>query len=101
MTSRSTVERVSQGSTRRAGGIESLETRKVTLPEGQPFRPANVLDVPGTEGIRTDFEAVVVAIGMKSASLRQDLAGNILRRRRQTWADDCRGGCGIRKECGT
>lgn len=59
----------------RAGGIGSLETRKVTLPDGQPFRPANILDLPGTDVFRTDFEAVVVAIGMKSASVRQDLPG--------------------------
>ena len=61
--------------TEKGGGIESLETRKVGLPEGQPFRPASVLDVPGTEATRTDFEAVVVAIGMKSGAARQDGPG--------------------------
>jgi NADPH-dependent glutamate synthase beta subunit-like oxidoreductase len=35
--------------TEKGSGIGSLETRKVTLPDGQAFRPASVLDVPGTE----------------------------------------------------
>jgi dihydropyrimidine dehydrogenase (NAD+) subunit PreT len=47
-------------------GISGIETKKVQLPEGQPFKPAHVRDVEGTEGVRTDFEAVVMAIGMRS-----------------------------------
>lgn len=43
-----------------------FDTIKVELPEGNPFSPANVRDVPGTEGVRTGFSAVVVAIGMRS-----------------------------------
>jgi dihydropyrimidine dehydrogenase (NAD+) subunit PreA len=46
--------------------ITSIETKKVQLPEGQPFKPANVRDVEGTEGVRTGFSAVVMAIGMRS-----------------------------------
>jgi dihydropyrimidine dehydrogenase (NAD+) subunit PreA len=47
-------------------GISGIETKKVQLPEGQPFKPANVRDLQGTEAIRTDFNAVVMAIGMRS-----------------------------------
>lgn len=42
-----------------------LETLKVSLPEGQPFKPSSVQDLPGTQGPRTGFEAVVIAIGMR------------------------------------
>jgi dihydropyrimidine dehydrogenase (NAD+) subunit PreT len=52
-----------------------LETIKVELPEGQPFSPANVHDVPGTEGTRMDFSAVIMAIGMRSAMPREKVDG--------------------------
>jgi dihydropyrimidine dehydrogenase (NAD+) subunit PreT len=52
-----------------------LETIKVELPEGVPFRPANVHDSAGTEGTRTGFTAVVVAIGMRGALPRQHAEG--------------------------
>ena len=61
--------------TRKGDAIGSLETMRVTLPEGKAFRPASMLDVPGTEGVRTDFEAVVVAIGMKSGAAVQTQPG--------------------------
>jgi NADPH-dependent glutamate synthase beta subunit-like oxidoreductase/dihydroorotate dehydrogenase/Pyruvate/2-oxoacid:ferredoxin oxidoreductase delta subunit len=47
-------------------GVSGIETKKVELPDGLPFKPANVRDVEGTEGVRTDFSAVVMAIGMRS-----------------------------------
>ena len=47
--------------------VTGLETIKVELPDGKPFSPANMRDIPGTEGMRTGFEAVIVAIGMRSA----------------------------------
>ncbi|HEX5808274.1 MAG TPA: FAD-dependent oxidoreductase [Anaerolineales bacterium] len=47
-------------------GISGMETQRVELPEGLPFKPANVRDVDGTEGIRNDFSAIVMAIGMRS-----------------------------------
>ena len=47
--------------------VSGLETLKVALPEGVPFKPANVCDVPGTQTSRTDFRTVIVAIGMRSA----------------------------------
>jgi dihydropyrimidine dehydrogenase (NAD+) subunit PreT len=47
--------------------LSGIETIKVELPEGKPFSPANVRDLPGTEGRRTDLPAVVVAIGMRAA----------------------------------
>ena len=55
--------------------ITGIETKKVQLPEGQPFKPASVRDVEGTEGIRTDFSAVVMAIGMRSYLAREQVDG--------------------------
>ena len=43
-----------------------LGTMKVTLPEGQPFKPSSVRDVPGTQSEVAGLEAVVIAIGMRS-----------------------------------
>jgi dihydropyrimidine dehydrogenase (NAD+) subunit PreT len=48
-----------------AGRIASIETRKVSLAPGTPFSPANVQDLPNTDGRRDGFEAVVIAIGMR------------------------------------
>lgn len=56
-------------------GVSGIETKKVQLPEGQPFKPANVRDVEGTEGVRTDFNAVVMAIGMRSTIAREQADG--------------------------
>jgi dihydropyrimidine dehydrogenase (NAD+) subunit PreT len=55
--------------------VTGLETIKVELTEGMPFSPANVRDVAGTEGKRADFNAVVVAIGMRSELPKQQLEG--------------------------
>ena len=56
-------------------GISGIETKKVQLPEGQPFKPVNVRDVNGTEGVRTDINAVVLAIGMRSHVAREQMDG--------------------------
>lgn len=56
-------------------GILGIETKKVQLPEGQPFKPANVKDVDGTDGIRTDFNAVIMAIGMRSTMPKEQVDG--------------------------
>jgi dihydropyrimidine dehydrogenase (NAD+) subunit PreT len=48
-------------------GVGGVETIKVELPAGKPFHPSNVQDVAGTDGLRTDVNAVVVAIGMRPA----------------------------------
>jgi dihydropyrimidine dehydrogenase (NAD+) subunit PreT len=55
--------------------ITGIETKKVQLPEGQTFKPANIRDVAGTDGIRTDFSAVVMAIGMRSYLAREQVEG--------------------------
>ena len=55
--------------------ISGIETKKVQLIEGQPFKPANVHDVEGTDVIRTDFNAVVMAIGMRSYFAREKVVG--------------------------
>ncbi|HLO29273.1 MAG TPA: FAD-dependent oxidoreductase, partial [Anaerolineales bacterium] len=61
----------------RAAGrtVVGIETKKVQLPEGQIFKPANIRDVDGTEGVRTDFNAVVMAIGMRSSMAREQAQG--------------------------
>ena len=60
---------------RDAKGISGIETKKVQLPEGQAFKPANVRDVDGTDVISTDFNAVVMAIGMRSNVAREQADG--------------------------
>jgi len=55
--------------------ISGVETIKVELPEGKPFSPAEVRNVPGSESTRTGFGAVVVAIGMRSALPREQAEG--------------------------
>jgi NADPH-dependent glutamate synthase beta subunit-like oxidoreductase len=55
--------------------VAGVETIKVELPEGKPFSPTNVHDVPGTEGKRLGFSAVVMAIGMRSELPRQQVDG--------------------------
>ena len=52
-----------------------LQTRKVVLPDGQPFRPSNVQDVVGTESETVGIEALIVAIGMRSERTRIDAPG--------------------------
>jgi dihydropyrimidine dehydrogenase (NAD+) subunit PreT len=56
-------------------GISGFETKKVQLPEGQPFKPSNIRDLEGTEGFRTGFNAVVMAIGMRSTLLKEMAEG--------------------------
>ncbi|HUS84732.1 MAG TPA: FAD-dependent oxidoreductase, partial [Anaerolineales bacterium] len=46
--------------------IAGMETIKVELPQDKSFAPANVQDISGTEGVRTDVDDVIVAIGMRS-----------------------------------
>jgi NADPH-dependent glutamate synthase beta subunit-like oxidoreductase/dihydroorotate dehydrogenase/Pyruvate/2-oxoacid:ferredoxin oxidoreductase delta subunit len=46
-------------------GIAGIETIKVMLPEGKTFSPASVKDLKGTKGVRTDIDAVIMAIGMR------------------------------------
>jgi dihydropyrimidine dehydrogenase (NAD+) subunit PreT len=56
-------------------GITGIETIKVQLLEGNPFSPANVRDIRGTEGARTGFNEVVIAIGMRSTLPREQVEG--------------------------
>ena len=56
-------------------GISGIETIKVQLPEDQPFSPANVRDVIGTECARNDINTVVIAIGMRSTLPREQVEG--------------------------
>jgi NADPH-dependent glutamate synthase beta subunit-like oxidoreductase/dihydroorotate dehydrogenase/Pyruvate/2-oxoacid:ferredoxin oxidoreductase delta subunit len=47
-------------------GLQGIETVKVRLPEGVSFHPSKIEDVAGTEATRSDVEAVIVAIGLRS-----------------------------------
>jgi NADPH-dependent glutamate synthase beta subunit-like oxidoreductase/dihydroorotate dehydrogenase/Pyruvate/2-oxoacid:ferredoxin oxidoreductase delta subunit len=55
--------------------VTGIETKKVELPDSLPFKPANVRDVDGTEGVRNDINAVVIAIGMRSYVAREQVDG--------------------------
>ena len=55
--------------------ITGIETKKVQLLEDQPFKLSNIRDVEGTDGIRTDFNTVVMAIGMRSYIAREQAEG--------------------------
>ncbi len=48
-------------------GLWGIKTLKVELPNGQPFSPANIRDVDGTDCLCADIEAVIVSIGMRSS----------------------------------
>ncbi|MGE5236157.1 MAG: FAD-dependent oxidoreductase [Acidobacteriota bacterium] len=48
------------------GVVTGLRVRRVELPAGTPFHPAKVVDVPGTDQLRPDVDAVVVAIGARA-----------------------------------
>lgn len=68
--------RVRVSRVRKDGGkVAGIETIKVQLPDGQPFSPVNVRDVSGTENARTDFNAVVISIGMRSTLSREQVDG--------------------------
>ena len=60
--------------------VKGIETKKVQLPDGQPFKPSNVRDLDGTDGVRNDFNAVVMAIGMRPTLPSYPNPGNFLRR---------------------
>lgn len=55
--------------------VTGLETQRVELPDGLPFRPGNVRPVPGTEGRRDGIEAVILAIGMRPERPPQQATG--------------------------
>jgi dihydropyrimidine dehydrogenase (NAD+) subunit PreA len=56
------------------GKISGLETVKMDLPDGTRFSPANVREIAGTQGTRTGFSAVVIAIGMRPGLPRTEQA---------------------------
>ena len=61
---------------RRVGnGISGIDTIKVQLPEGQVFNPANVRDLDGTDGTRSDLDGVIMAIGMRATLPRDPMEG--------------------------
>src|SRR4030067_2279257 len=52
----------------KASGFDTIKGER---PEGKPFSPANMRDLPGTEGRRTGFNAVILAIGMRATIPQQ------------------------------
>ncbi len=66
--------RISRITKDQRGGLV-LDTMKVQLLEGQPFSPANVRDVRGSDGKRDGINAVVLAIGMRSLLPREQAEG--------------------------
>jgi dihydropyrimidine dehydrogenase (NAD+) subunit PreA len=63
-------------------GGAGVRTRKVDLPQGVPFDPRKVVDVPGTDQSRPDLRHVIVAIGARSSFERID-------RKEVFYAGDC------------
>jgi NADPH-dependent glutamate synthase beta subunit-like oxidoreductase/dihydroorotate dehydrogenase/Pyruvate/2-oxoacid:ferredoxin oxidoreductase delta subunit len=57
------------------GVITGIETRKVALEEGRTFSPRDVRDVPGTDAVRPDVGAVIVAIGLRPTLRRETCPG--------------------------
>ena len=51
--------------------VAGLETIKVELIDGKPFSPVNVRNIIGSEEMRMDFSAVIMAIGMRAEFTRQ------------------------------
>jgi NADPH-dependent glutamate synthase beta subunit-like oxidoreductase/dihydroorotate dehydrogenase/Pyruvate/2-oxoacid:ferredoxin oxidoreductase delta subunit len=47
--------------------IIGLKTIKVSLAAGKEFNLEDIADIPGTDGVRTDFRHVIIAIGAKSS----------------------------------
>ena len=57
-------------------GLLRLQTMKVALPDGQPFRPSNVRDVADSESEIVDVEALIIAIGMRAERPRVEAPGS-------------------------
>ena len=57
------------------GKVTGFGTRRVELPDGLPFKPANVKDIEDSDSLRTGFSGVIMAIGMRSAMPREQAPG--------------------------
>ena len=55
--------------------IIGIETKKVQLPEGISFKPANIIDTHGQINTWNDFNSVIIAIGMRSTIGREQVEG--------------------------
>ncbi|MDD5657948.1 MAG: FAD-dependent oxidoreductase, partial [Elusimicrobia bacterium] len=47
----------------RDGKVRGLRTVKMSLPRGRKFHPREVKPVPGSQGLRPDIDAVIIAVG--------------------------------------
>jgi NADPH-dependent glutamate synthase beta subunit-like oxidoreductase/dihydroorotate dehydrogenase/Pyruvate/2-oxoacid:ferredoxin oxidoreductase delta subunit len=55
--------------------VVGVEVEKVELPEGMKFRPDSMHPIKGTQGVRNDIDAVVIAIGMRPTIARKEIRG--------------------------
>ncbi|MCX5790046.1 MAG: 4Fe-4S binding protein, partial [Elusimicrobia bacterium] len=55
--------------------VAGVETLKVELPKGKKFQPSLMRDCPGTEQLRKDFDAVIMAIGARPSLKPNGLQG--------------------------
>jgi dihydropyrimidine dehydrogenase (NAD+) subunit PreA len=58
-----------------AQGLWGIKVMKVHLPLGEKFHPTRVVDVEGTDCLSSDFEAVIVSIGLRSTLQREQVDG--------------------------
>jgi NADPH-dependent glutamate synthase beta subunit-like oxidoreductase/dihydroorotate dehydrogenase/ferredoxin len=52
--------------------ITGFKTIKVSLAAGKEFNLEDITDIPGSEGVRSDFQHVIIAIGAKSSFQKVD-----------------------------
>jgi dihydropyrimidine dehydrogenase (NAD+) subunit PreA len=52
--------------------ITGIKTIKVSLAPGKEFSLEDIADIPGTDGVRSDFRHVIIAIGAKSSFQKVD-----------------------------
>jgi NADPH-dependent glutamate synthase beta subunit-like oxidoreductase/dihydroorotate dehydrogenase/NAD-dependent dihydropyrimidine dehydrogenase PreA subunit len=58
-----------------AQGLWGIKVAKVHLPVGEKFHPTKVVDVEGTDCLGSDFEAVIVSIGLRPTLPREQAEG--------------------------
>ncbi len=63
------------GISKNQAGLLRLQTRRVALPDDQPFRPSSMLDIPGTESEIANVDGLVIAIGMRAEQPRLEVQG--------------------------
>ena len=57
------------------GQVKGIKTQRVTLPEGKPFHPRNMVDEAAAGTYTLAFDKVVIAIGARGAMAKEDVKG--------------------------